>query len=196
MPKPLAHDALAQLFFDAHTYSAWTDEEVPESLLRELYETVRWAPTSINSNPARFVFVRTPEGKERLRPHLQAKNVEQTMNASCCVIVAEDTEFYELMHRLLPQMDIRPLLRDNRELARQQSVRNTTIQGAYLILAARALGLDAGPMQGFESESLDAEFFPDGRWKSDFLINLGYGAEGGHRPRNPRLEFEDACRIA
>ncbi len=195
MTKPLAPDALAQLFFDAHTYSSWTDEEVPESLLRELYETVRWAPTSINSNPARFVFVRTPEGKERLRPHLHAKNVEQTMTAGCCVIVAEDTEFYELMHRLLPQMDIRQMLRDNREVASQQSVRNTTIQGAYLILAARALGLDAGPMQGFESESLDAEFFPDGRWRSDFLINLGYGADGGHRPRNPRLEFEDACQI-
>jgi 3-hydroxypropanoate dehydrogenase len=195
MTAPIESAAVAQLFNDAHTYRAWTDRAVDESLLRELYETMRWAPTSLNSNPGRFVFVRSPEGKERLCRHVDPKNVEQTMTAACCVIVAEDLEFYELLDQLVPGFDVRPILREKLDTAREHGRRNTTIQGAYLVLAARALGLDAGPMQGFDNDGLDADFFPDGRWKSDFLINLGYGAADGFRPRGPRLCFEDACRL-
>ena len=195
MTAPLDPAAIGQLFNVARTYRAWTDRPVDESLLRELYETMRWAPTSMNSNPGRFVFVRSQEGKERLCRHVDAKNVEQTLTAACCVIVAEDLEFFELMDQLVPGIDVRPLLREKRDTAREHGRRNATIQGAYLILAARALGLDAGPMQGFDNDGVDADFFPDGRWKSEFLVNLGYGAEGGFRQRGPRLSFDDACRV-
>jgi 3-hydroxypropanoate dehydrogenase len=188
--------ALAQLFTDAHTYSTWRDDNVPLSLLSELYELVRWAPTAMNANPARFVFVCSDEAKGRLRPHLSEKNVKQTMSAPCCVIVAEDVEFWRYMDRLVPaRPNVRERLRDNPDAAREQSRLNTTMQSAYLILAARALGLDTGPMQGFDRAGVDVEFFADGTWKSSLLINLGYGAENGHRPRNPRLDFAEACRV-
>ena len=118
------------------------------------------------------------------------------MTAPCCAIVAEDVEFWQYMDRLVPaRPNVRELLRDNPDAARKQSRLNTTMQSAYLILAARALGLDAGPMQGFDHAGVDAEFFPDGRWKSSLLINLGYGAENGRRPRKPRLDFDEACRV-
>ena len=185
--------ALAQLFTDAHTYSAWRDDDVSPSLIRELYELVRWAPTSMNANPTRFVFLRSDEAKERLRPHLAEKNVKQAMTAPCCAIVAEDVEFWQYMDRLVPaRPNVRELLRDRPDAARKQSRLNTTMQSAYLILAPE-VGLDAGPMQGFDRGV--SQFFPDGRWRSSLLVNLGYGAENGHRPRSPRLDFDDACRV-
>lgn len=183
------------IFREARTAFTWRDEPVPESLLRQLYDVVRMGPTSANTNPARFVFVTSPEGKERLKPHISGNNVEKTMAAPCCVIIAYDKEFYEYMPKLVPFRDVKPLFQNMPEMALDTATRNSAMQGAYLIIAARALGLDAGPMQGFDREGLDAEFFPDGRWTTNFLCNIGYrGGETGF-PRMPRLDFEEACRL-
>jgi 3-hydroxypropanoate dehydrogenase len=166
-------------------------------MLRRVYDLTRWPPTSANCQPARVVFVRSRQAKERLRPAVVAGNVEQTMTAPVTAIVAYDTRFFEYMSLLAPQ---RPEMGE-RLAARPEAVRermafqNGTLQGGYLILAARALGLDCGPMGGFDRARVDAEFFPDGRWKSNFLVNLGYGEPTAPGPRAPRLEFETACRI-
>jgi 3-hydroxypropanoate dehydrogenase len=185
------------LFHDARTHRTWTDRPIDDQLLRTLYELARWPPTSANCQPMRLVFVRSRPAKERLRPALDAGNVEQTMNAPVTAIVAYDTRFFEYMPMLAPQ---RPEMGE-RLAARPEAVRermafqNGSLQGGYLILAARALGLDCGPMGGFDRAKIEAEFFPDGRWKSNFLLNLGYGEPSALRPRAPRLEFETACRI-
>jgi 3-hydroxypropanoate dehydrogenase len=189
--------ALATLFLNAQTHRRWTDRPVDDSLLRRMYELARWPPTSANCQPLRLVFVKSARAKERLRPALDAANVEQTMSAPVTAIVAYDTRFFEFMPRLAPQ---RPEMGD-RLAARPEPVRermafqNGTLQGAYLILAARALGLDCGPMGGFDRAKVDEAFFPDGRWKSNFLVNLGYGDPSALRPRAPRLEFDEAGRI-
>jgi len=166
-------------------------------MLERVYELARWPPTSANSEPMRLVFVKSAEAKARLRPALDAGNVDQTMSAPVTAIVAYDTRFFEEMTKLAPQ---RPELAA-RFAGAPEAVRDRlafqggTLQGGYLILAARALGLDCGPMGGFDRAKVDAEFFPDGRWKSNFLLNLGYGDPSTLRPRAPRLEFADACRI-
>jgi 3-hydroxypropanoate dehydrogenase len=183
------------VFEEARTHSSWLDRPVPDELLVKLYERLRWAPTSINSNPGRFVFVRTPESKKRLASHLLPMNVEKTMAAPVSVIVARDTRFHELMPELFPGRPVKAGLDANSALVEATAIRNATLQGAYLILAARSLGLDCGPMSGFNSTTLDADFFPDGRWKSDFLVNIGYGDMTKVWPRNPRLEFGQACII-
>lgn len=184
-----------QIFETARTHQGWTDRPVADDLVRQLYERLRWAPTSANTNPGRFVFVRSAEAKARLKPCLAPPNVDKTMVASACVIVAADTRFYDLMPELYPGRDMRSMFADAPAMAEETWVRNATLQGAYLILAARSLGLDCGPMSGFNRAAVDAEFFPDGRWKSDFLINLGYGDAAQLRPRNPRLAFDQACQI-
>jgi 3-hydroxypropanoate dehydrogenase len=139
------------------------------------------------------VFVRSAAAKERLKPHLMAGNVDKTISAPCCVIVAYDTRFYDLMPKLFPSRDMRSAFVGNEALIEETARRNSTLQGAYLMVAARALGFDCGPMSGFNPLSLDAEFFPDGRWKSNFLCTIGYGSEVNLFPRNPRLDFEEAC---
>jgi len=185
------------LFLDARTHRRWLDKPVADQVLRQVYELARWAPTSANCQPMRVVFVRSRTAKERLRPAVDAGNVEQTMTATATAIVAYDTHFFEFMSRLAPQ---RPEMGE-RLAARPEAVRermafqNGTLQGGYLILAARALGLDCGPMGGFDRGLVDAEFFPDGRWKSNFLVNFGYGEPAAPGPRAPRLEFETACRL-
>lgn len=183
------------LFESARTHQAWQDRPVSEALLHQLYDRLRWAPTSANTNPGRFVFVRSPEAKARLKPCLAPPNVDKTMSAAACVIVAADAQFYDLLPQLYPGRDMRPMFAESPPLAQETWTRNATLQGAYLILAARSLGLDCGPMSGFDRSAVDAEFFPDGRWKSDFLINLGYGDEEKLRPRNPRLSFDEACLV-
>ena len=185
----------SQLFETARTHQAWQDRPVPDEILHQLYDRLRWAPTSANTNPGRFVFIRSPEAKTRLKPCLAPPNVDKTMAAAACVIVAADTLFYDLLPQLYPGRDMRPMFADAPAMAEDTWVRNATLQGAYLILAARSLGLDCGPMSGFNGEAVDAEFFGDGRWKSNFLINLGYGDPEQLRPRNPRLEFDEACQI-
>ncbi len=183
------------IFRTARTRNAWLDQPVPVQVLRNIFDLAKQGPTSANANPGRFVFVATAEGKRRLKPHLSPTNVDKTMRAPVCVIVAYDTRFHELMPQLFPGRDMRSVFEGNVPLIQDTAHRNSTLQGAYIIIAARALGLDCGPMSGFNPVTLDAEFFPDGRWKSNFLINLGYGSSEGLHPRNPRLSFEEACRV-
>jgi len=185
--------ALAQMFTEARTYNSWSDQPVDDETIRRIYELAALGPTTANTSPARFVFVRSAEAKERLRPHINPGNLDKTMSAPCCVIVAEDTQFFEFMPQLFPSRDFKSHFESNPAAAQDAAQRSSTLEGAYLIMAARALGLDAGPMSGFNKETLDAEFFPDGRWKANFLCNIGYGTQDQLFPRNPRLAFEQAC---
>ena len=183
------------LFRNARTYRFWRPGEVSDDLLAALYELAKMAPTSANCNPMRVVFVKSPAAKERLKPCLDAGNVRQTMEAPATAIIAYDTRFYDLMPTLFPHADLKTTFTRNPELAKITAFRNGTLQGGYLILAARALGLDCGPMSGFDNAKLDAAFFPDGRFKSNFLCNLGYGDSSKLFPRGPRLAFDEACEI-
>lgn len=193
--KPLDTNALAQLFDEARTHSHWLERSVPDDLLQRIYELSRWAPTSANSSPARFVFVRTAEAKAKLKPCLAEGNVEKTMKAPVTVIVGYDLTFYEQLPRLFPQADARSWFAGKPEAIYNTAFRNSSLQGAYLMLAARALGLDCGPMSGFDAAKLEAEFFPDGQIKANFLINLGYGDASRLHDRLPRLEFAEACQL-
>jgi 3-hydroxypropanoate dehydrogenase len=187
--------ALDQLFRAARTQNRWQDRPVPDTRLQELYDLLKWGPTSANGSPARFVFVRTAEGKERLRPALSGGNTEKTMSAPVVAIVAHDMNFHEHLPRLFPHTDARAWYAGNERLAEVTAFRNGTLQGAYLILAARALGLDAGPMSGFDNAKVDAAFFAGTNWRSNFLVNLGYGDPAGLFERSPRLSFDEACRL-
>lgn len=191
----ISEQALDQLFREARTFSAWLPEPVPVETLREVYELARLGPTSANASPARFVFLTTPEAKARLLPALMPGNVEQTEAAPVTVIVAWDSEFYEQLPRLFPQADFRPLFAGNKALSDETAFRNGSLQAAYFILAARALGLDCGPMSGFDPGKVNVEFFPNRKWKVNLLVNLGYGDRSKLRPRNPRLDLEVACLV-
>jgi 3-hydroxypropanoate dehydrogenase len=191
----LSAEALDQLFRQARTFSAWLPDRVPVTVLKEAYELARLGPTSANSSPARFVFLTTTEAKARLLPALSPGNVEKTRTAPVTAIIAWDTEFYEKLPKLFPQFDMRAIFAGNQALIDESALRNTSLEGAYFILAARALGLDCGPMSGFDAKKVNAEFFPAGKWKVNFLCNLGHGDRNKLYPRNPRLEFEEACRI-
>jgi 3-hydroxypropanoate dehydrogenase len=192
---PISPDALDQLFRKARSHSTWLPEPVPIDLLREAYELARLGPTSANASPARFVFLTTPGAKARLKPALAPGNVEKTMAAPVTVIVAWDTEFHENLPKLFPHADMRSYFVGNQVLIEQTAFRNSSLQAAYFILAARALGLDCGPMSGFDADKLNAEFFPDGKWKVNLLCNLGYGDPTKLYPRNPRLNFDEAALI-
>ncbi|HEV2960773.1 MAG TPA: malonic semialdehyde reductase [Candidatus Angelobacter sp.] len=191
----ISEDALDQLFRKARTFQAWRAEPVSGDLLHRVYDLTRLGPTSANSCPARFVFLTTPEAKQRLRPALAPTNVEKTMTAPVTVIIAWDTEFYEKLPRLSPQADFRSYFVGNQPLIDETAFRNGSLEGAYFILACRALGLDCGPMSGFDANKVNAEFFPDGKWKANFLCNVGYGDRSKLFPRNPRLEFDEACQV-
>ena len=188
-------ESLNQLFLEARTFQAWLPQPVPAEKLRELYELARLGPTSANSSPARFVFLETKTAKARLVPALAPLNVEKTKAAPVTAIVAWDTEFYEHLPRLFPYSDMRSYFMGNAALDHETAFRNSSLQGGYLILAARAVGLDCGPMSGFDAGKVNAEFFPDGKWKANFLCNLGYGDRSKLRPRSPRLEFDEACKV-
>ena len=195
--RALDDAALDQLFLKARTHNSWTSERLSEETLREtLVHREMGADRASTAIRVRVVFVVSDEGKERLLRYLSPNNRAKTRSAPCCAIVAIDTQFYEELPKLVPQIDLGGVFRENPEIAAETAFRNASLQGAYLIMAARALGLDAGPMSGFDNEGVDKEFFPDGRWKSNFLLNLGYGSGEDLRPRNPRLDFEDACRFA
>jgi 3-hydroxypropanoate dehydrogenase len=189
--------SLELLFLNARTHRRWVDRQVEDTLLRRVYDLARWPPTSANSQPMRIVFVRSAAARERLRPALDAGNVEQTMNAPVTAVVAYDTQFFDKMSRLAPtRPELGARLAAAPEAVRERlAFQGGTLQGGYLMLAARALGLDCGPMGGFDRAKVDAAFFPDGRWKSNFLLNLGYGDPATLRPRAPRLDFDEACRI-
>lgn len=188
--------ALDQLFRSARTHNAWQKKDVPDALLHQLYDLVKWAPTSANSSPARFVFVKSPEAKAKLKEALAPGNVEKTMTAPVTVIVAQDMAFYDKLPKLFPHADARSWFAGNDALIESTAFRNASLQGAYLIMAARALGLDTGAMSGFDAAKLDATFFAGTTVKSNFLINLGYGDVAGLFPRSPRLAFDEAARIA
>lgn len=193
--EPVSQAALDQLYREARTHSAWLPKPVPATLLHEIYDLARFGPTSANSSPARFVFLTTPEAKARLKPALMPGNVEKTMSAPVTVIVAWDTQFHENLPRLFPQFDMRSYFVGNQALIDETAFRNSSLQAAYFMLAARALGLDCGPMSGFDAAKVNAEFFPDGQWKANLICNLGYGDKNKLFPRNPRLEFEEAATI-
>ena len=197
--SPIPQDALKQIFLEARTYNDFADTPVPEETLKALYDTVRMGPTSANSSPARFLFIQTPEAKARLAPSLSEGNHDKTMKAPVTVVLAWDTEFYDKVPQLMPH---NPGARDwftAPESTLANGKRNSVLQAAYLIIAARALGLDTGAMTGFDPDKVDAEFFandPDMKaWKSDILINLGYGTTKNLFLRLPRLDFDEAAKI-
>lgn len=195
MPNALDDAVLDQLFRKARTQNGWQDKMVAPEVLHQLYDLLKMGPTSANCCPARFVFVMSPEAKARLKPCLSPNNVEKTMAAPVTVIVAYDTEFYEKLPKLFPHTDARVWFVGNPTLIQSTAFRNGSLQGAYLIMAARALGLDCGPMSGFDNAKVDAAFFPDGKIKSNFLVNLGHGDPSKVRPRGPRLTFDETCWI-
>ncbi|RKH45362.1 malonic semialdehyde reductase [Corallococcus sp. AB050B] len=189
-------DALEQLFTEARTHSGWQDRPVTDETLRRIYELARMAPTAVNSQPVRLVFVRGREAKEKLKPALSPGNVDKTMQAPVTVIVAYDANFHEQMPKLFPSRDMKSVFAAQTPEAREQAAfLNGTLQAGYVILAARALGLDCGPMGGFDKAKVDAAFLQGTGWKSNILLNLGHGDAAKLFPRNPRLAFEDACRL-
>ena len=197
LPAPTTLDdrALDQLFREARTQNKWQDRPVPDATLEEVYNLLKWAPTSANSSPARFVFIRTGEGKAKLKQALSPGNLEKTMTAPVTVIVAHDVEFYEKLPFLFPHADARSWFAGNPAFAETSAFRNGTLQGAYLMMAARSVGLDAGAMSGFDNAKVDELFLAGTTWKSNFLVNLGYGDPAGLFPRSPRLSFDEACRF-
>ena len=189
--------ALDRLFRQART--VWDSQKgsgFDEHDARAVYELMKWGPTSANSSPARFVFVNTEAGHERLRPALSAGNVDKTMAAPAIVVVAYDPAFYEQLPMLFPHADARSWFAGNAALAEETAMRNSSLQGAYFIVAARALGYDCGPMSGFDRGRVDEALFADSGWKSNFLINVGRGDPSNLKPRLPRLAFDQACRMA
>jgi 3-hydroxypropanoate dehydrogenase len=196
MSEALSDQALDQAFRDARTFHKFTDRLVDDATLRALYDLYRWGPTAMNCQPARVVFVRSAEAKQRLKPALMPGNVDKTMAAPVTAIVAYDSRFFEHLPTQFPaNPGARDMFAGNPAMALDTATRNGTLQGAYLIIAARMLGLDVGPMSGFNATAVNEAFFPDGRWKANFLVNLGWGDPGGSRPRGARLDFEQVARI-
>lgn len=195
MTKALDQAAFEQLFLEARTQNAWKEGEVSDETLRRLFDIVKMGPTSANCSPARYVFVKSPEAKERLKPHLSGGNLEKTMAAPVTVIIANDMEFYEHLPKLFPHTDAKSWFTSNDDLIRDTAFRNATLQGGYMIIAARALGLDCGPMSGFDQAGVDEEFFKGTTYKSNFLLNLGHGDPSALFPRSPRFEFDDVASI-
>jgi len=187
--------ALKQLFFDARTQNGWLDKPLSDALLREIYDIAKMGATSMNTQPMRVLFLRSAEAKQRLAPALAPANLEKTMAAPVCAIVARDKRFYEFMPKIWFRPGAEEMFAGNAALAAATAQRNATLQGAYLMIAARALGVDCGPMSGFDAAKVNAEFFPDGRWETDFLCNLGYGDPSKLFERQPRHDFDTACRI-
>lgn len=191
----LNDNALDILFRSARTFTAWRQEPVPDEVIHELYDLFKFGPTSANSSPARILFLKSEAAKGRLLPALSPNNVEKSRTAPVVALIAYDVEFYEKLPKLFPHADARPWFASNPALVHETAFRNGSLQGAYLILAARALGLDCGPMSGFDADKVNAEFFPDGKWKINFVCNLGHGDPANLFPRGPRLDFDEACTI-
>jgi len=195
MNNKIEQNALKQLFLDARSHNVWFDKPVSDEQINELYDILKMAPTSANSCPARFVFVKSDEAKLKLKACLAEGNVEKSMTAPVVVIVAMDMEFYDQLPFLFPHTDARSWYAGNDDKIFETAFRNSSLQGAYLIMAIRSLGLDAGPMSGFNREKLDAAFFPEGKFKVNFICAVGHGDESQLFPRGPRLDFSQACKI-
>jgi len=196
MNTPISTMSIQQLFTAARTHHAWQDRPVADGLLHEIYDLTKWGPTSANSSPMRIVFVKSKSAKEKLLPAVTGSNVEQVRAAPVTAIIAYDQKFYDQLPALFPAFDARSLFAANPSLSEQTAFRNGSLQGAYFILAARAIGLDTGPMSGFDNASVDRIFFENTSWKSNFLCNIGYGDAAKLYPRGPRLDFDKACFIA
>ncbi len=195
MRPPLSDHALAQLFTEARSHHHFRPEPVSDETLQALYDLCKWGPTSVNSNPARILFIRSAEEKDRLLPHLMGSNIEQVRAAPVVAIVAYDPQFLDHITRLFPVADVRPYFNGNERLIHDTAFRNSTLQGAYFILAARALGLDVCPMSGFNNAGVDEAFLRERGWRSNFLCTLGHGDDTRLFPRGPRLRFDEACAI-
>lgn len=192
----LTDEALDQLFRTARTGNVWTEQPVGDDLLRKIHDLAKFGATSANSCPMRVVFVKTKEAKERLKPALLPGNVEKTMKAPVTAIFGYDLQFYEHLPRLFPHTDAKAWFVGNDKLIAETAFRNGTLQAAYFMLAARAYGLDCGPMSGFDQNAVNKEFFPDGKVKSNFICSLGYADQSKTFPRGPRFAFDEICRIA
>lgn len=196
MNSKIESKAQAQLFSDARTFNAFLNKPVPDELIQELYDLMKWAPTSMNCQPGYYVVVRSTEAKEKLNKALAPGNQEKTMAAPATVIIASDTQFYNNLPKLFPaNPGAKDMFANNEVMREATAFRNSTLQGAYFIMAARSLGLDCSPMSGFDNKVLDDAFFADGRYKSNFIINIGYGDASKNYPRGPRLSFEDVVKI-
>jgi nitroreductase len=193
--KPLNQEALDQIFVKARTHNGWAQEPVSDSLLKQVYDLTKWGPTSANCSPLRIVFVKSKEAKAKLVACLMPGNVEKTEAAPVTAILAEDKAFYEKLPKLFPHADARSWFVGNQAMIDSTAFRNSSLQGAYLMIAARALGLDVGPMSGFDNAKVDEAFFQGTHWKSNFICNLGHGEPSKLYPRSPRLGFDEACKI-
>lgn len=195
MTQALNDAALDQLFRTARTHNGWTKEGIEDATLHALYDLLKMGPTSANCSPARFVFVKSAAAKEKLKPALSPNNLEKTMAAPVTVIIANDMEFYEHLPKLFPHADAKSWFVGNPELSKATAFRNGTLQGAYLVLAARSLGLDTGPMSGFDIKKVDEAFFAGTSYTANFLVNLGHGDPSKIFGRSPRFDFDEVAQI-
>ena len=193
--KALDQQALNTLFMSARSHNGWLPKPLPEGIETQIYELMKMGPTSANSCPARLVYVKTPEAKERLKACLAEGNIEKSMSAPCVVIIGMDLEFYEKLSKLFPHTDARSWFADNDKKIYENAFRNSSLQAAYFMLAARSLGLDCGPMSGLDYDKMNDEFFSDGKVKCNFICAIGYGDETKLFDRSPRLDFDEACQI-
>ncbi len=196
MTERIADDrSLDIIFREARTRNGWEDRPVAETLMQAVYDLMKWGPTSANCSPARFVFVVSDAAKAKLKPLLLGTNADKTMAAPACVIIANDLEFYERLPDLFPHTDAKSWFVGNDALIEETAMRNGSLQGAYFMIAARALGLDCGPMSGFDKAGVDKAFFDGTSYRSNFLCNIGYGTDTDLFPRSPRLSFDEACKV-
>lgn len=196
MKEALSHESIQQLFTEARTHRDWLDKGVDDAVLSRIFELTKWAPTAANCMPARFLFVKSEDAKAKLLPAVDQGNVSKVKAAPVTAIIAYDEKFFEELPTLFPAFDVRSMFVSNPALSHETALRNSSLQGAYFMLAARAVGLDVGPMSGFNPAKVDEAFFKGTSWKSNFLCNIGYGDHAKMYPRGPRLAFDRACRIA
>ena len=195
MTNPITDAAMDVIFRTARTFNHWQNKPVDASTLRAIYDLCKWGPTAANSSPMRIVFVQSADAKAKLKPCLAPGNADKTMAAPVTAIIAHDIKFYDQLPKLMPHVDARSWYAGNDPLIAETAFRNSSLQGAYFMIAARAVGLDCGPMSGFDAAKLDSVFFPDSGWKSNFICNLGYGDSTKMHPRGPRLDFDQVCKI-
>lgn len=192
---PIAKEALDQIFVQARTHNVWLNRPVSDELLHQIYDLMKWGPTSANSSPLRIVFVKSEEAKKRLLSGVSEGNYEKVKTAPVTAILAQDMKFYDKLPKLFPHADARSWFAGNEDLIKATAFRNSSLQAAYFIVAARSLGLDCGPMSGFDAAKVDLEFFSGTTWKSNLICNLGFGDHSKLFPRAPRLDFEEACKV-